>query len=87
MKIVIMNNTGITPGTQEDMNTIVPGVRKLLMSIVDILLMVVISTKAILMGLDMDVVCVKMVWGVVGSVMAIIVLYYMMDVYKRLKIR
>ena len=57
---------------QKGLNTIVTHVRKLLMNIVDILLTVVIYIKGIQTGLNMNVICVKMVWGIVGFVMVII---------------
>ena len=79
-----MNNGRVTSGTQGDMNTIALIVMGLLLKNVDIMLMDAITIKVVLMDLDMNVICVKMVWGIVVFVMVIIIIWCMMDVYKRL---
>ena len=83
-EIVVMNNGRVTSGTQGDMNTIALIVMGLLLKNVDIMLMDAITIKVVLMDLDMNVICVKMVWGIVVFVMVIIIIWCMIDVYKRL---
>ena len=81
-EIVVMNNGRVTSGTQGDMNTIALIVMGLLLKNVDIMLMDAITIKVVLMDLDMNVICVKMVWGIVVFVMVIIIIWCMIDVYK-----